>query len=294
MKLPPRLGIAMLLAVATSFGANHVAARVAFDNGVSVPMAVLTRATGTALFLFMLMRLQRLSFAIPAKLLARASVAGILVAVQSYCLYSAVAIIPVALALLVFQVSPIMYVLLSWVTGKDPVRAHAFVPMLLALFGLALALDVGTDRMWPRWAELGAGVAWALSGAVAFALMLYSNAHLLPQVDGRLRTLVMTGVAAMLVFAAGAASGTLIVPHTTAGWVGLATLTVFYGAAMTILFIVLPRISAATTIALNFEPIAVLCLGWIFLGQSLRPGQTVGVFTVSAAIAWLGFQVRRS
>jgi len=294
MTLSPRLGLGIVLGVAISFGANHVAARVAFDDGASVPMAVLTRATGTALFLFLLMRLQRLSFAIPARMLARASAVGILVALQSYCLYSAVAIIPVALALLVFQVSPILYVLLSWATGKDPVRAQAFVPMLLALFGLALALDIGTDRMWPRWAELGAGVAWALGGAVNFALMLYSNAHLLPQVDGRLRTLLMTAVAAILVLVAGAATGTLVAPQTAAGWVGLAMLTVFYGAAMTMLFIVLPRISPATTIALNFEPIAVLCLGWVFLGQSLGPGQSVGVFTVSAAIAWLGFQVRRA
>jgi drug/metabolite transporter (DMT)-like permease len=50
-----------------------------------------------------------------------------------------------------------------------------------------------------------------------------------------------------------------------------------------------PRLSAATDVAaLNFEPIAVLVLGWAVLGQSLEPLQVVGGLVVIGAIVALG------
>jgi drug/metabolite transporter (DMT)-like permease len=54
------------------------------------------------------------------------------------------------------------------------------------------------------------------------------------------------------------------------------------------LFFVLPRLPTTSTAALNFEPIALLALGWIFLGHTVTPLQTVGAFLVVGAIAWLG------
>ena len=143
MTLSPRLGILLLLAAATGFAANHLCARVAFDHGASVATAVVVRATTTALVLALSMRVWGVSFAIPRELRAKALLAGVLIASQSYCLYSAVALIPPALALLVFQTSPIMYVLLTWALGKEPPRASALPPMVLALGGLALALGLG-------------------------------------------------------------------------------------------------------------------------------------------------------
>ena len=101
-KLSPGLGVVILLGVASAFASNHLCARIAFDHGASVATAVSVRATFTALFLFVLMRLQGVPIAIPRELRGRTLLAGLLIAAQSYCLYSAVALIPPALALLVF------------------------------------------------------------------------------------------------------------------------------------------------------------------------------------------------
>ena len=68
------------------------------------------------------MRLQGVSLAIPRELRGRTLLAGLLIASQSYCLYSAVALIPPALALLVFQTSPMVYVMLTWALGKERPR----------------------------------------------------------------------------------------------------------------------------------------------------------------------------
>jgi drug/metabolite transporter (DMT)-like permease len=97
----------------------------------------------------------------------------------------------------------------------------------------------------------------------------------------------------MIVLLVGVTTGTLAAPSAPAGWIGLALLTVLYGAATVSLFVVLPRLSGAvTTMALNFEPIAVLALAWLFLGQAVSPAQTAGIFVVVAAIVLLGLLKR--
>src|SRR6185436_14637954 len=123
--------------------------------------AITIRASTTALVLLVMMRLQGVALALPRGRRLPALGAGLLIALQSYCLYSAVAIIPPALALLVFQTSPMLYLLLSWGLGREAPRWSALLPMLLALAGLALALDLRPEQLEARWNEIGAGVLWA-------------------------------------------------------------------------------------------------------------------------------------
>ena len=77
---------------------QYVAARFAFDHGTSVAAAVSTRSAVTALVLLMLMRIQGVSLGLPHATHARALFVGLLVAIQSFCLYSAVARIPAAVS----------------------------------------------------------------------------------------------------------------------------------------------------------------------------------------------------
>jgi drug/metabolite transporter (DMT)-like permease len=287
-KLSPGVGVVILAGVSTAFAANHVAARVAFDHGASVASGVVFRAAGTASVLFLLMRLQGVHISLAPALRGKMLLAGVLVAVQSYCLYSAVSLIPAALALLVFQTCPMLYVLLSWAMGKEIPRPQAFAAMLLALAGLALALNITPDRFSSQWAALGAGVSWAFAAAVSFAFVYYMNSHALKSVDGRLRTCVMTAVTAVLMLIGGTVTDKFALPGSATGWLGIALLMVFYCIAMSSLFFVLPRLPAAATAALNFEPIALLGLAWVVLGQAVSTLQIVGAFVTVGAIAWLG------
>jgi drug/metabolite transporter (DMT)-like permease len=163
--------------------------------------------------------------------------------------------------------------------------------MPLALFGLVLALDIiGTlEAMAGRWAEIGAGVSWALGAAASFACVLFLTTRHLKDVDGRMRTLLTMGTTALVVGGAGAAAGTLALPADATGWLGLALLTLLYGSAITAVFTVVPRIGAASnTAALNFEPIAALILGWAILGQGMAPRQVVGALIVIGAVILVG------
>ena len=291
-KLSPRLAIVMLLGVGAAFAANHVSARIAFDHGASVAASVTVRAMTTALILFVLMRIQGVPMALPRGLRAKALVAGVLIAAQSYSLYSAVALIPPALALLVFQTSPMLYVLLTWALGKEAPRWSALPPMLVALIGLAFALDLHWYELAARWTEIGTGVLWALASGISMVIVYYLNANALKPLDNRLRTFVMTAVTAVILGIAGAASDRLALPRDAVGWTGLALLTGFYCVAMISVFFVIPRVPATTTAALNFEPIAALGLAWLVLGHTVTPLQLAGAFVTVGSIAWLGVSKR--
>lgn len=289
--LAPRLAIPLLMFLSSVFAANHVAARVAFDHGASVAAAVTVRSGVTALAILALLRLQGVAMRLPQGTLYRGLGIGLLVALQSFCLYSAVAIIPVALALLAFNTFPLLYVLLSWAAGGEHPGRRAFVAMPMALVGLVLALDIlGTlEAMAGRWAEIGAGVAWALGSAASFACVLFLTTRHLKDVDGRVRTLLTMGATAVVVGMGGAAAGSFALPVDATGWVSLALLTVLYGSAITAIFTVVPRLSSpSNTAALNFEPIAALILAWFILGQGMAPRQIVGALIVVGAVILIG------
>jgi drug/metabolite transporter (DMT)-like permease len=287
-KVSPRLGIVILMIAATSFAANHVAARAAFDHGTTVAAAVVTRATTTALVLLLVMQLQRVAIVVPRAQVPRLLATGVMVAVQSYCLYSAIARIPAALALIVFQMSAMIYMLTVWAMGKEKAKPSALGPMLLALAGLALALDLRPEQLAVRWAELGEGILWALGAVASFVFVYYSNAFVLNGIDGRTRTCLMTAVTAVLMLVYGLTANAFSFPRDGTGWTGLVLLSVFYCIAMTMTFTVIPKVPSSTTVALNFEPIAALALAWLILGQSISLSQVVGCFMAVGAIAWMG------
>ena len=288
---PRWVSIATLMVIATTFGSNHIAARFAFNHGVNITTAVAARSIGAALFVLALLLASRVPLGLPAATRWRAIGIGVLIAVQSYCLYSAVALIPVALALLAFNTFPMMFTLLSWAIDKERPARRALIAMPTALVGLTLALDVfgASGNLAGRWAEIGAGVGWALGAAISFALALLLTSRWLKDVDGRLRTFLTMSTVAVLLLVAGALAGNLALPANQGAWIGLALLMFFYGTAFTALFVLLPRLDALNnSAALNFEPIAVLFLAWPILGQGVGLLQVVGAVIVVGAVVALG------
>ena len=98
---------ATLLLIALMMGANHVAARIAFNNGVDVATAVVFRSGVTALVLVVLLAAQGVRVSFTPRHRRMLPLIGLLIGVQSLCLYSAVARLPVALALLAFNTYPL-------------------------------------------------------------------------------------------------------------------------------------------------------------------------------------------
>ena len=108
---------ATLLLIALMMGSNHVAARIAFNHGADVATAVVVRSGVTALVLAAIIAVQRVPVKFSARHKRMLPVIGLLIGVQSLCLYSAVARLPVALALLAFNTYPIWTAFWSTTSG---------------------------------------------------------------------------------------------------------------------------------------------------------------------------------
>jgi drug/metabolite transporter (DMT)-like permease len=288
---------ATLLLIAFMMGANHVAARVAFDHGLDVATAVTVRSGVTALAVGALLWLQR----VPVRLAPRHRFAlpaiGLLIGVQSLCLYSSVKRLPVALALLAFNTYPLWTALWARLVYKHRPERRVLLAMPVMLVGLALALDVfgaasglGAAGQWQR---IGAGVAFALAAAATFGLALVLTQHEAGELDGRVRTFSTMTLVGLIALGTVGLQGGLHLPNAAAGWWGLAALTFLYGTAFTIMFTVLPRLGVVGNSAImNVEPVFALVLAWAILGQAIAPVQVAGGLLVVATVVWLGLRRR--
>ena len=288
---------ATLLLIALMMGANHVAARLAFNHGVDVATAVAFRSGVTAVGVTLLLVVQGVSFAINSRHKRYLPLIGLLISVQSLCLYSAVARLPVALALLAFNSYPLWTALWDRVLYKRSPEPAVLKAMPILLIGLAMALDVfgaasglGAAGQWGR---MGAGVAFALAAAATFGLAMILTQHEAGDLDGRLRTastMCITGLIALVVVTA---QGGFHLPQATPGWWGLAALTLLYGTAFTIMFTVLPKLGVAGNSAImNVEPVFALVLAWLILGQSIAAIQVAGALLVVGTVMVLGLRKR--
>lgn len=293
---PRKLAVALLALLACAFAGNHIAARIAFDNDTGVLLAILCRSGITLLALAALVLWQRQSLGLPAGSRRWQLLLGLLIATQSLCLYSAVARIPVALALLVGNTFPILLALLSWALGGPRPTRRTVLLMGLILLGLVLALDVpsrlaDSAEANPDWIL---GVSLAFCAACVFACALWITDHKLAGVRGPVRSLLtlMIVFASMLVAGVGGwVPAGLSLPSSSAGWIALASLVVLYGVAFTLLFVCVPRLNMAQNApVMNIEPIATLLLAWALLDQRLSGMQLIGGAVVVCGIVLLTYR----
>ena len=288
---------ATLLLIALMMGANHVAARIAFNNGVDVATAVVVRSVITALVIVMILAAQRVRVGFGPRHKRMLPLIGLLIGVQSLCLYSAVARLPVALALLAFNTYPIWTALWARLLYRQAPERALLIAMPVILLGLALALDVfgaasglGASGQWSR---IGAGVGFALAAAATFGLALVITQHEAADVDGRVRTVTTMAMASLVALGMVGAQGGFHLPQAAAGWGGLAALTFLYGTAFTIMFTVLPQLGVVGNSAImNVEPVFALVLAWLILGQVIAPVQVAGALVVVGAVMGLGLRKR--
>jgi drug/metabolite transporter (DMT)-like permease len=288
---------ATLLLIAFMMGANHVAARLAFNNGVDVVTAVSFRSVLTALVVGLILWQQKVQIQIESNHKKYMLIIGGLIAVQSVCLYSSVARLPVALALLAFNTYPLSTAFWARVLYKHQAEKAVLWSMPILLLGLALALDVlgaasGLGAA-EHWSQIGAGVAFALAASATFGLALVYTQHETTGLDGRVRTFSSMSIVGVLAVVAAMSQGGFHLPQAPAGWWGLGMLSFLYGTAFTILFTVLPKLGVVGNSAImNVEPVFALVLAWALLDQAIAPIQLVGAFLVVGTVMWLGLRKR--
>ena len=297
--LPRHLAVGLLLFIGCTFATNHIAARIAFDDRTGLLLAIMCRSGLSLLTLVAIVFWQGRPLRLPAGLGRWQVVLGLLIALQSLCLYSAVARIPVALALLIGNLFPILLALLTWALGGGPPTRRASLLMGIILVGLVLVLDLpawlGSDMdMGPDWVP---GILFAFGGAGFFAIGVWITEHRLSTLAGAVRSLYTILIVFCGMIAAGLAGivpGGMDTPATTTGWLALAALSLLYATAFSLLFISIPRLDMARNApVMNIEPVASLIMGWLILDQVFNGRQLVGGAIVLGCIVALAYSRKR-
>lgn len=286
-----------LLLIAFMMGSNHVAARLAFNDGLDVATAVAVRSFASAIVVFVIVLWSGLAWRTNAKQGRGLLLVGLLIGTQSQLLYGAVSRLPVALALIAFNTFPMWTALWDRVIYKKRPDKAVLQALPILLFGLFLALDVlgaasglGASA---HAAQIGVGVGFGIAAAAVFGLLLVVMQHETVGVDGRVRTAATLSLAGIVALSVIGVQGGAHWPHSSVGWYALVALTFLYGTAFTIMFTVLPKLGVGNNAAImNAEPVFALIMAWLILGQTIAPSQIAGALLVVGTVMWLGLKKR--
>jgi drug/metabolite transporter (DMT)-like permease len=204
---------------------------------------------------------------------------GAITAVYSWALLSAIGAIPLALAVLVFYLFPLVATVILAVCGWEKFGWQTIAAIVLAFAGLALALDPSGGGLDFE------GVALALIGALGLGIVIAVSSRVFRAGDSRPVILYIAAVAAMVLIVLCGTHGEFVLPQTGFGWLGFAGTSVFYAFAMIAFFIAISMIGPVRVSLLSYtEPVAAAGLSVTLLGETLAPLQIAGIVLVITAL----------
>lgn len=268
---PQIAGFALAAIVAVAFASNVTAARLAFDAGTTPLTMNVARIVVSAVILFALLKVTGVCMALPRRTRLIALGLGVVMFFYQFAILSAVAIIPLALAILIFYTFPIMTSIYSWVSGREPVTAFGVAAVVVAFVGLVLALDIQGGSLHP------AGVILAFLAALGLTIMLQFNHRLVGAGDSRPVTLTMAVSATVTGAVMLALTGEIALPQSPTGWIAFNATTLLYSFAIIGMYIALTMIGPMRmAMTMNLEPVISMLFGVFLLGQVLSPLQVFG------------------
>ncbi|MBM3560385.1 MAG: hypothetical protein FJX53_11025 [Alphaproteobacteria bacterium] len=275
----PLFGLLLALTCGVSFACNSALAKIAFEEG-SDPLTIITlRTTAAAVVVAIVVAIWPPKVPLTRHQRLWALALGVIVAIYSYGLLSAIEYIPVALAVIIFYTYPLIGAAILWTTGRDTVPRPTAIALVLAFTGLVLTLEV-----WRFYLD-ALGVAYAAMGAIFMGVLLVLNSRLVGSGDSRPVTMHMMPVAAALYIVVLVADGGPTLPHSTLGWLASFGVAGFYTFSIIGVFIAISMAGPVRTgLAMNIEPVSSLLLGWFVLGQVLEAVQVAGMAVVVGAI----------
>lgn len=272
-------GSALALAAAVAFALANTSASMAYQGGSNpLTVAALRFVLPTAVLVVWL-RMRGVPLGLPGSNGWMAAALGAITAIYTWALLSAIGVIPLALAVLVFFLFPLVANVILGICGWEKHGWRMIAAIMLAFVGLALALD-------PRGSNVDIeGVGLAFVGALGLGIVIALSSRVFRAGDSRPVTLYMAAVAGVLLIALCAAQGEFMLPRTGSGWVGFIGAAAFYAFAMIAFFISISMIGPANASLLSYaEPMVAAGLGVALLGELLAPIQIAGLALVVTAL----------
>jgi len=273
------VGIALALAAAVAFALANTSASLAYQGGSNPLTVAAIRFVLPAAVLVVWLRLSGAPLGLSKRSGWIAVALGVVTAVYTWALLSAIGMIPLALAVLVFYLFPLIATVILGLCGWEKLGWQKIAAIVFAFVGLTLALDLTAGNLNI------AGVALAFVAALGLGTVIVVSSRVIRAGDSRPVTLYMATVAGVLLIGYCAMAGEFVLPQSGRGWAGFVGAAGFYAFAMIAFYIAISMIGPVHASLMSYaEPVAAAILGLALLGQALAPIQVAGIALVVAAL----------
>ncbi|MDQ2666404.1 MAG: DMT family transporter [Gemmatimonadota bacterium] len=212
-------------------------------------------------------------------------------AAVAFTTLSALKYIPVASLVFLFYTYPTWVAIISAVRGVERLTAARVVALAISLAGIGLMVGLpGSGALHP------AGVAFALGGAVLYAIYIPVINHYGSGLPPAVTSTYAAGGAALVLLVATLKDGAPRVVFTPLGWASIVTLAVICTVLAFIIFLRGLAVigSVRTAIVSTVEPFWTALLGSLVLGQAIGPRVFIGGSMIAAAVVLLQVAGRSS
>ena len=281
-------GIALVVISSICIAFVPSAAKISMNEGASLVALLISRCLIGAVMLLPVIVVQRRTLLIPRTLLAKTIIAAIFNVAMIGCLYSAVQLVDIGLAILVLYMFPIGIAIASHVSGRQKVNAIQWGAVAGLLAGLLLLLDT---------MQIGSLNGLLLCFGSMVCAMLYtmmssdladSLGSALVNLQNNIWSFVILSLVLFLPL-----GQEIALPETTRGWIAILSNGTFYLLGYWLFFegcrlIGVTRASILTLV----DPLFAALVAILFLDQHLSSFEWIGFVIILSAL--LVFEIRKS
>lgn len=281
------IGRAIALGAAIFYGFNTTLSRLAYDTGTTPVSLTLYRFLMSAAVMILLLLILRKSWKLEVgPLLFAICVIGMFATSIGHL--GAVNYIPVSLAAIIFYTFPLLVIAWKRIAHREPVNRNELLAFVLAFIGIGIALGPDFHEFDPI------GIALAFTGALGATVFILSYERFPPQTDSLVGATWIMFVAIALALLLLPLGFDLVPPRESSGWVYLGLIA---AASVTSFIMSLQAISriggAIFALLLNFEPVVILLLAWIVIGEALSLERISGMALIVFALFLSHWRVPR-
>jgi drug/metabolite transporter (DMT)-like permease len=275
-----RIGIIIAGASALTLAINDVAVPFAYAQGFSPPAVVFFRFLFLLASLLVLLPIVGLTLRMPRDHAFHALGSGIAAGIATLGLLGSFAHIPVSLALIILYTFPILTALFESIHARKLPSLVEFLCLIAALTGIGIVIGLNEVKLSTL------GLVFAGISALGYAASIFWNSIKLRDVDGAIVSFYMAiaGVATTAVFLL--VTGTFAMTQAGfSGWLPLLVTCIFFTISFIGMFKAVQLAGGApTAMLLNLEPVFVMFLAALLLGEELSLPRLLGSAMVIGAV----------
>ena len=272
------VGRTMALSAAIFYGFNTTLSRLAYDTGTTPLSLTLYRFLMSAILMIIIVLALRKSWKLSVTPMVFAICVFGMVATSIGHL-GAVKYIPVSLSAIIFYTFPLLVVAYKRIAQREAVTGNELLAFVFAFIGIGVALGPDFHEFDPR------GIALAFFGAIGATIFILSYERFPKQTDSYVGTMWIMIASVVLALLSLQFGFDLVPPRESTGWVYLVTISAVSVIAFVLTLQAITRIGGAIfALFLNFEPVIILLLAWIVIGEELSNARIGGITLIVFAL----------